>query len=69
MYKISSILLDNIVLSSFYRHAKVTVTLTVASFGYRRSLMKVKFRGSIVNESAVSALNYRDLVELDIFHQ
>ena len=47
----------------------MTVTLTVASFGYRRSLMKVKFRGSIVNESAVSALNDQDLVELDIFHQ
>ena len=41
----------------------MAVTLTVASFGYLRSLMKVKFRGSIVNESTVSALNYQDLVE------
>ena len=63
MHKISSILLDEIVLSSFSRHTKVTVSLTAASFGNRRFLMKVKFRGSIVNESAVSALNYRDHVE------
>ena len=41
----------------------MAVTLTVASLGYRRSLIKVKFRGSIVNELAVSALNYRDVVE------